>query len=145
MEIDRKRVLWYTGARENEDASVRFAKRILGTDVGAEFKAAPTDSMTILLTVGFAAVTAGVYKYLDVRHDRNVESCKCPYCLQVYKQTGVIINDDLDRRNVYTLAHTPRCTDQEPIILTEPLRFVYKSFRELPFLNFSWYYSPTGQ
>ena len=128
MEIDRKRVLWYTGARENEDASVRFAKRILGTDVGAEFKAAPTDSMTILLTVGFAAVTAGVYKYL-----------------QVYKQTGVIINDDLDRRNVYTLAHTPRCTDQEPIILTEPLRFVYKSFRELPFLNFSWYYSPTGQ
>ena len=89
--------------------------------------------------------SGGVYKYLDVRHDRNVESCKCPYCLQVYKQTGVIINDDLDRRNVYTLAHTPRCTDQEPIILTEPLRFVYKSFRELPFLNFSWYYSPTGQ
>lgn len=107
MEIDRKRVLWYTGARENEDASVRFAKRILGTDVGAEFKAAPTDSMTILLTVGFAAVTAGVYKYLDVRHDRNVESCKCPYCLQVYKQTGVIINDDLDQKEcVYVCSYS---------------------------------------
>ena len=42
--------------------------------------------------------SGGVYKYLDVRHDRNVESCKCPYCLQVYKQTGVIINDDLDQK-----------------------------------------------
>ena len=50
LEIDRKRVLWYTGARENEDASVRFAKRILGTDVGAEFKAAFTNIWMFAMT-----------------------------------------------------------------------------------------------
>ena len=45
-------------------------------------------------------VVGSVITYKDVKHNRNKASCVCPYCLQVYSQTKVVVNDTYEGKEI---------------------------------------------
>ena len=50
-------------------------------------------------------VIGDVHTYKDIKHNRNRISCVCPYCLQVYEQRNVVVNDTYEGKS-YTVTDT---------------------------------------
>ena len=44
-------------------------------------------------------VIGEVHTYKDIKHNRNRISCVCPYCLQVYEQRNVVVNDTYEGKS----------------------------------------------
>ena len=56
-------------------------------------------------------VNGTVKTYENIRHDRNKFSCKCPYCLQVYAEQFVRMNDTFEGKEAVktgSFSHTHR-------------------------------------